>query len=823
MSLPDFYPPSPKDALAKLYVGKSIRDVPTPAAVLNVSAARRNCDRMLQACEQLNLGWRAHVKTHKTVELTRLQVGDDAKRPANLVASTLAEAEFLLPLLKEYRSQGRRVNLLYGLPFPKNAVSRFSAIAQALGEGSVSILLDDPAQLPIASQIKELSGVAPHAYIKVDMGGRRAGIPVDNGQFVSVTEAAIDAHGQGSIVLSGLYSHAGHSYGGDSRAAAIKMMNAELSALLDGADRVLSKAAEKGTQKLPSLILSAGASPTALSVQNLVSGKHSDDDITPELQAEVDSLTSLFDSIKGKGHDVEIHAGVYPTLDLQQLAAHSIKSSHLSWGDIAFTLLAEVHSIYPGRGADGTSEGLVGAGCIALGRETCKAYKGMAIPTPWGRDGVELPTCDVEDYTGWMVGWVSQEHGILQWRSGGNKEATEAEKKLEVGQKLRLWPNHACITGSHFGWYFVVDEDKGDEIVDIWVRTRAHSSPRQGDDGAAAAARPLRRGIYVPTVAFFDPDTDELDPKATARHATRLAGSGITGLAVQGSNGEAVHLLSHERSLVTKTTRAALDAAGYTHMPLLVGCGAQSTIETVALCRQAAADGGDYALVLPPSYYSGLFAAGNATVRDFFTAVADASPIPIIIYNYPGATPGIDINSDVLIELSRHSNIVGCKFTCGNTGKLGRVAAAVRAARRAAVGSSSDSEEEDGGSGADFLCFAGSADFTIASHAAGAAGVIGGLGNVAPRSCVRLFELCERGDAARDEADAVQETVARGDWVCIQTGVLGVKEALRAFYGYGGWARRPLPRPDAAARDGIVEGLRGLADLEKELEAKAAA
>lgn len=314
--------------------------------------------------------------------------------------------------------------------------------------------------------------MAPHAYIKVDMGGRRAGIPVDNAQFVSVTDAALDAHSQGSIVLSGLYSHAGHSYGGGSRAAAIKMMGAELSALLDGADRVRSKATEKGTANPPSLTLSAGASPTALAVQNLVSGKHGDDDVTPELQAEVDSLTSLFNTIKGKGHGVEIHAGVYPTLDLQQLAAHSIKASHLSWGDIAFTLVAEVHSIYTGRGADGTDEGLVGAGCLALGRETCKAYKGMAIPTPWGRDGVELPTCDVEDYTGWMVGWVSQEHGILQWRSGGKKEVTEAEKKLEVGQKLRLWPNHACITGSHFGWYFVVDEEKGDEIVDIWVRTR---------------------------------------------------------------------------------------------------------------------------------------------------------------------------------------------------------------------------------------------------------------------------------------------------------------------------------------------------------------
>lgn len=60
-----FYPTSPKEALVKEFVGKSIADVPTPAAVMNVAAARRNCERMLEAVKKLDLGWRAHVKTHK--------------------------------------------------------------------------------------------------------------------------------------------------------------------------------------------------------------------------------------------------------------------------------------------------------------------------------------------------------------------------------------------------------------------------------------------------------------------------------------------------------------------------------------------------------------------------------------------------------------------------------------------------------------------------------------------------------------------------------------------------------------------------------------
>lgn len=301
----------------------------------------------------------------------------------------------------------------------------------------------------------------------------------------------------------------------------------------------------------------------------------------------------------------------------------------------------------------------------------------------------------------------------------------------------------------------------------------------------------------MPTLAFFDPETDELDTKTVTRHAVRLAKSGVTGLAVQGSNGEAVHLTFEERARVTSTTRLALDGAGFQAMPLIVGCGAQSTFEAISLCKQAATSGGDYALVLPPSYYSGLF--DKATVESFFNEVADKSPIPIIIYNYPGATSGLDLNSDTLISLSKHSNIVGCKFTCGNTGKLGRVASSVKA------------------SGENFLCFSGSADFTLPSIAAGGAGVIGGLGNVAPRAAVRLWELGKDPKRA-DEARELQSAVAEGDWMMIQTGVVGVKAALRDVFGYGGWARRPLPRPSDEKIAWIRDGMKGLMEAEKELE-----
>jgi D-serine ammonia-lyase len=334
-------------------------------------------------------------------------------------------------------------------------------------------MLDYPDQVPHLSLFGDF---VPQAFIKVNMGGQRAGVVPRSQAMKDLIEVTLEAHAAGKVGLKGLYSHAGQSYGGDSRVAAINTLRDELSALLEGAEEVTAACNASGSP-LPPLTLSVGASPTALAVQNLLSNQdaESTDNITTaELRAAAAELSAIIENIRQQGHIVEIHAGVYPTLDLQQLAAHSLSSSLLSWKDISFTVVAEVCSRFPSRGKDGTDEYLIGAGGLALGREACKAYPGMALLTPWGRQGSggKMPAGGVEDAEGWMVGRFSQEHGILTWRSaGGGAEPDE----LTIGQAVRLWPNHACITGSHFGWYFVVDssrEGKEDEIVDIYVRTR---------------------------------------------------------------------------------------------------------------------------------------------------------------------------------------------------------------------------------------------------------------------------------------------------------------------------------------------------------------
>lgn len=323
--------------------------------------------------------------------------------------------------------------------------------------------------------------------------------------------------------------------------------------------------------------------------------------------------------------------------------------------------------------------------------------------------------------------------------------------------------------------------------------TNVHSAPPQ---------RPLVPGINVPMVAFFTSNED-IDLAATAKHTVRLAKAGMTSITCQGSNGEHVHLTAEERKQIISASRAALDSAGFTSLPVVAGCSAQSTRESISLCKDAKSAGADYALVLPPSYYKASYARGD--LLGYYKDLATASPIPIVIYNYPGAVAGVDLDSDAIIELAQHPNIVGCKLTCGNTGKLNRIAHAVQAATPLAANSG-------------WMCMGGSADFTLQTLVAGGSGIITGLGNVAPRACVKVYDLYKEGKV--EEAQKMQAVVARGDWGVIAGGVSGTKSAMMGHFGYGGYSRRPLPRPTKEEDARWKEMTKEVVELENSLPDK---
>jgi 4-hydroxy-2-oxoglutarate aldolase len=272
-------------------------------------------------------------------------------------------------------------------------------------------------------------------------------------------------------------------------------------------------------------------------------------------------------------------------------------------------------------------------------------------------------------------------------------------------------------------------------------------------------------GIYPPLPTFFGED-EELDLATLREHVRRLQERGIRHFVALGSNGEAVHLDRDERRLVIETIREAANRLAGAQV--LAGAGANSTRETIALCRLAAQAGADVALVLPPHHYRVSMSA--FALRAHYQAVADASPIPVMIYNMPGNSAGIDLDAETVIALSAHPNIIGLKDSSGNVAKLSEVAAGAR----------------DG-----FIVLAGSAGFLLPALVVGGRGAIAALANIAPRECLRLMELYEAGQL--DEARALQARLVPVNMaVTSGYGVAGLKAAMQFVAHYGGEPRRPL-------------------------------
>lgn len=110
-------------------------------------------------------------------------------------------------------------------------------------------------------------------------------------------------------------------------------------------------------------------------------------------------------------------------------------------------------------------------------------------------------------------------------------------------------------------------------------------------------------GVYTPLVTFFNED-ESLDLEATSQHAIRMAEGKVAGLVIQGSNGEAPHLLHDERQILVRTIKETLKKNGYSNLKLIVGCGAASVRETLLYLSEAREVGADYGLVLPPAYWT---------------------------------------------------------------------------------------------------------------------------------------------------------------------------------------------------------------------------
>eukprot|EP01056_Protomagalhaensia_sp_Gyna25_P001106 Protomagalhaensia_sp_Gyna_25__1105@NODE_153_length_4806_cov_90_625131_g119_i0_p2_GENE_NODE_153_length_4806_cov_90_625131_g119_i0NODE_153_length_4806_cov_90_625131_g119_i0_p2_ORF_typecomplete_len468_score34_13Dser_dehydrat/PF14031_6/3_6e25Ala_racemase_N/PF01168_20/2_1e16_NODE_153_length_4806_cov_90_625131_g119_i034014630 len=407
---------------------------------------------MLQSANALGVHFRAHVKTHKTVQLTQYQVGDS--KDIRLVASTIAEIEHLLPYMLQCKEAAKKANVVYGLPVTPSVLPRLASIATAIGPENLILLIDHPDQVHIIGE-NQWPGFVP-VLIKIASARPRAG--VSSKDSLSALVRAVQACPQ--TWLMGTYTHLGQSYSASKPDEALQFLLEELGDVVTGAEHIIASLqiqseVDAGTR----LLVSLGATPTATCFYPSMPKMEG----YAKLRAAINNAKLRF--------QVELHAGVYSVLDLQQLATHARPATIsgqplLSRDNLALRILAEVASLYNDRERP---EALIGAGCIALGREPCKSYTGWGIVVPNKEQNCAVYDPEDAEPTGWIVGRISQEHGTLVWQGSLDKL-----RPLRVGEKVSIWPNHACIASAAYGWYYVVDSDTGcpQTIRDVWVRCR---------------------------------------------------------------------------------------------------------------------------------------------------------------------------------------------------------------------------------------------------------------------------------------------------------------------------------------------------------------
>ena len=351
----------------------------------------------------------------------------------------------------------------------------------------------------------------------------------------------------------------------------------------------------------------------------------------------------------------------------------------------------------------------------------------------------------------------------------------------------------------------------------------------------------LLSGIFSPITTPFYPD-GKLYFKKLESNVERYSKTPVAGIVALGSTGEAILLSDEERRQVLKTVR---DAAGANKV-LIAGTGVESAVETLRLTEYAAELGYEVALVRTPHYYKKQMQPANMLA--FYRTVADRSPLPVMIYNFPQAT-GYDIPAEVVIELADHPNLIGIKESSGDVEKVRKMVEGTRQVKRTASVTETfdavtprmlNAESAGNGSGelvsvaslsgaskpsssavsvmgdlktrqkeVGFQVLVGAAQKLEPSLQAGAVGGILAFADPAPTACYEIYAAWKEGDAelARLKQDRIAKAAQR---LVGELSIPGVKYAMDFNGYYGGPVRLPL-LPLTADRKTEIEQL--MADI----------
>ncbi len=269
-------------------------------------------------------------------------------------------------------------------------------------------------------------------------------------------------------------------------------------------------------------------------------------------------------------------------------------------------------------------------------------------------------------------------------------------------------------------------------------------------------------GIFPPLPTSFDKN-ENLALDKLKDNIVKLNQYKLAGFLVLGSNGELVNLTEKEIQDVYSASREAIPADKI----MLAGTGAQSSRETINNTKAAANAGADAALVLNPFYYKGLMTQ-EALVAHYHE-VADASTIPVIVYNMP-ANSGMDMDAETIVKISTHDNIIGMKDSGGNMTKMGAIKKMAKP---------------------DFQILAGSAGFLLPALTVGAIGGILALANIAPKKCISLYDDYFSGNLKNAHKTQL-ELIPINTAVTSKWGVPALKVAMDYMGLFGGVARKPM-------------------------------
>jgi 4-hydroxy-tetrahydrodipicolinate synthase len=283
------------------------------------------------------------------------------------------------------------------------------------------------------------------------------------------------------------------------------------------------------------------------------------------------------------------------------------------------------------------------------------------------------------------------------------------------------------------------------------------------------------KGILLPTTTPFDQD-GKISASGISLNIKEWTARGVIGFVVLGSTGERVHLDEREYLEVIEISRAATASDSV----FIVGAGQQSTVGTIREIKSAARAGADAVLVITPFFYR--TAITQETLISFYTAVADESPVPVLLYSMPPLT-GIKIEPETVARLSEHTNIVGVKDSSNDVAGFSKTVSLCPS---------------------DFAVMTGNGTVLLDTLRAGATGGILAVGCVVPEVCVEIYRTFKTGDeehAAKLQSKLTPLAAA----VTTRFGIGGLKAALTLAGFHGGSVRSPLRAPDETARNEIAQ------------------